>query len=338
MPVVAGALALSAIAALAPAGNAAVERAAVVGSSVTKIIMPPVGAGPANSVVFGKMSYHGGVGGIGVETAPKVYLVFWGTQWGTATTVGGNLTFSNDPRGAAPIEQNFLRGLYGSQDTWSTSQSQYCQNTAVGSTKCGKGTSKIKHPTATPLAGVWYDNASAEPVQATQAQLGSEAVLAAQHFGNTTAASNASTQYVIFSSTGLHPDGFNNPLQWCAWHSYTGSVVGNVAYTNLPYLSDVGPSCGANFVNAGAAGLPDGYSIVEGHEYAETVTDQFPSAGWTGPGSETGDKCAWIQTGRGAAANITLATGTFPVQSLFSNNAGISGNCDIFYAGKRNQH
>ena len=25
--------------------------------------------------------YHGGTGGIGVETAPKVYLVLWGSQW-----------------------------------------------------------------------------------------------------------------------------------------------------------------------------------------------------------------------------------------------------------------
>ena len=25
--------------------------------------------------------YHGGVGGIGVETTPKVYLVLWGSQW-----------------------------------------------------------------------------------------------------------------------------------------------------------------------------------------------------------------------------------------------------------------
>src|SRR5262245_472417 len=31
--------------------------------------------------------YHGGVGGIGVETAPRVYVVFWGSQW------------SNDPSG-----------------------------------------------------------------------------------------------------------------------------------------------------------------------------------------------------------------------------------------------
>src|SRR5262245_2767259 len=33
------------------------------------------------------LSYNGGVNGIGVTSGtPKVYLVFWGTQWGTAGT------------------------------------------------------------------------------------------------------------------------------------------------------------------------------------------------------------------------------------------------------------
>src|SRR5579863_8099039 len=27
--------------------------------------------------------YHGGTGGIGVETTPKIYLVLWGSQWST---------------------------------------------------------------------------------------------------------------------------------------------------------------------------------------------------------------------------------------------------------------
>jgi serine protease len=341
VPVVVGALALSAVAALAPAGNASTERAAVVGSH--KITMPPVGAKPDNSVVFGKLAYGGGIGGVGVETNAKVYLVFWGTQWGTASMSGPNLVFTNDPRSAAPYVQNFLRGLFGSQDTWSTSMKQYCQGVAAGATKCGKGTVKVKHPTSTPLVGVWYDNAGAAPTSATEPQLGAEGVRAAQHFGNTTAASNVSTQYVIMSPTGTHPDGFPS-TGFCAWHDYAADLgaaepFGHVALTNMPYVSDAGFSCGQNFVNAGAAGLNDGFSIVEGHEYAETVTDQFPIGGWfTNSGGENGDKCAWVNAGRGAAANITTSTGTFAVQSLFSNNAGTAGNCSIFYATKRNQH
>src|SRR5215472_18082868 len=35
-----------------------------------------------------ELSYHGGIGGIGVETNPKVFLVLWGSQWN-----------NNDPSG-----------------------------------------------------------------------------------------------------------------------------------------------------------------------------------------------------------------------------------------------
>src|SRR5258708_33295991 len=45
---------------------------------------------PGGGSTSANLSYHGGVGGVGVETAPKVYLVFWGAQWN-----------SNDPSGEA---------------------------------------------------------------------------------------------------------------------------------------------------------------------------------------------------------------------------------------------
>ena len=72
----------------------------------------------------------------------------------------------------------------------------------------------------------------------------------------------------------------------------------------------------------------DGVSIVGGHEFAETETDANPPSGWTDTaGAETGDKCAWIQAGPGASANVTLSSGTFAVQSLWSNaaNSGAGG-------------
>jgi serine protease len=103
-----------------------------------------------------------------------------------------------------------------------------------------------------------------------------------------------------------------------------------VAYTNLPYITDAGASCGANFNGMGPTA---GITIVEGHELAETMTDQFPNGGWLdGSGAENGDKCAWISSGQGASARVTLSTGTFPVQSLWSNafNSG-SGGCVLSY-------
>ena len=73
------------------------------------------------------LSYHGGTGGVGVETAPKVYLVLWGSQW------------ANDPSGEAQILENFFNGVGGSP--WLNSVTQYCQGVATGTTNCrGAGT------------------------------------------------------------------------------------------------------------------------------------------------------------------------------------------------------
>jgi len=259
------------------------------------------------------LSYHGGVGGIGVETSPKIYLVLWGSQW------------SSDPSGEARILQSFYTGVGGS--SWADSVTQYCQGVATGTVFCNGAGQAAGNPQGI-LAGVWHDNASTAPSKPRQSQLAAEAVRAAQNFGNTTSASNASAQYVIATSHGHNSSGFGT--SYCAYHSSTSSTVGNVAYTNLPYITDAGASCGANFNGLG----PDaGITIVAGHEMAETMTDQFPNGGWLDPsGAENGDKCAWISSGQGAAADTTLLTGTFPVQSLWSNafNSG-SGGCVLSY-------
>ena len=256
------------------------------------------------------LAYNGGVGGIGVETAPKVYLVLWGSQWN-----------GNDPSGEAARVQSFLQGVGGSP--WLNSVTQYCQGVAVGTVFCGSSGQHAGNPSNI-LSGIWNDNGSAAVSHPTQSQLAAEAVRAAQHFGNTTGSSNATTQYVIATSHGNNASGFGT--QYCAWHSSTSSSVGNVAYTNLPYITDAGASCGANFNGLGPNA---GQTIVEGHELAETITDQFPNGGWLDRrGAENGDKCAWISSGQGASSNIQLSTGTFAVQSLWSNafNGG-SGGC-----------
>ena len=118
--------------------------------------------------------------------------------------------------------------------------------------------------------------------------------------------------------------------QYCAWHSATSSSYGNIAYMNLPYMTDAGGSCGANFNGLGANA---GITIVGGHEMAETITDQFPSSGWLDSnGEENGDKCAWISSGQGASADTTLSTGTFAVQSLWSNAFNSdAGGCVLSY-------
>lgn len=290
------------------------------------------------------LSYGGGVDGIGVTSGtPKVYLVVYGSQWGTAgTDSNGNTTLSGDSTGAVPYLQGLFKGLGTGNELWSGVMTQYCDGPGVsaGATSCPSSAAHIGYPTGGAFAGIWYDNSATSPSAATGHQLANEAVRAAAHFGNTTAASNRYVQYVILSPTGAKPDGFNTPGGgFCAWHDWNGdsslsggpvsSPYGDIAFTNMPYVADMGTSCGSGSVRDNR----DGFSIVEGHEYAETVTDQNPAGGWTNQtgdatynGQENGDECAWITSGQGATQLVTMGNGSYPMQSSWSND---TNRCDI---------
>jgi len=296
------------------------------------------------------LAYGGGTETIGVTAgSPKVYLVVYGSQWGNASTDSdGNSTFSADSAGAVTRLQSMFKGLGTGGELWSGIMTQYCDGGSLhtGATTCTPDANHVGYPTTRVLAGVWYDNSSASPTLATAAQLFQEAVSAAAHFGNTTPAANRLAQYVILSPPGTHPDGFNTPgSPFCAWHSYASDVgtggapppspYGNIALTNMPYVPDAGTECGANFVN-GANGALDGVTMVEAHEYAETLTDQLPGTGWTNQsgyasavGTEVGDECQWITTGDAPAANVVMGNGTYAMPSLWSND---SGHCVISHA------
>ena len=282
-------------------------------------IMRPLGfkpvqhAKPARPTRTNNLKYGGGVGGIGVETAPTVYLVLWGSQW-----------TGNDPSGEEALLASFFSKAGGSP--WLRSVTQYCQGVSSGTIFCNGAGQAAGGGVS--FATPWYDNASAAPSQPSQSQLAGEAIRAAAHFGKTAAGSNNTTQYVIATATHNSSSGFGT--QYCAWHSSTSSSYGNIAYTNLPYITDAGSSCGANFNNLGPKA---GITIVEGHELAETITDQYPNGGWLDKqGAENGDKCAWITSGQGASASVSLNGTSFPVQSLWSNAFNnSSGGCVLSY-------
>ncbi|MDQ1706054.1 MAG: hypothetical protein QOF18_2420 [Frankiaceae bacterium] len=282
----------------------------------------------------GPLRYGGGVDGIGVTTgAEKVYLIFWGSQWGSSGTDSfGNLTLTGDTKGVAPRLQQLFKGVGTNGETWSGVMTQFCEGVAAGATTCPASAPHVAYPTGGAYAGVWADTAAASPTAASGHAIGVEAVKAASHFGNTSAASNRNAQYVVVAPPGANPDNYKTG-GFCAWHDWNGdttltgggvsSTVGDVAFTNLPYLPDAGTSCGQNYVNAGTAGALDGVTIVEGHEYSETITDQNPAGGWTDiQGYENADKCAWVGVGgTGGAQNISFATGSFAMQSTYSNDA-----------------
>jgi serine protease len=254
----------------------------------------PAGARTAQASTGGNLTYHGGP----IQPAPKIYVVHWGsaTQWG-----------SGDVNGEAAYYQNFISGVGGSQ--WLSSVTQYTQSdgTHVGNA-------------AGSYVGTWNDTVDAVPdlskSSTYQSRIAAEAQRAAAHFGDY----STSASYVIMIPHGVAVYNFagnsRSLYAYCAWHSSTSSSGGTIAYTNFPYQSDAGASCGSGSVNS--PGTLDGVSIVGGHEQAETETDPQPNTGWLdSSGAENGDKCAWTNL-----QNTSFSTGTFPTQPLWSNSAG----------------
>lgn len=296
------------------------------------------GSGTANSANAGsngqaipfnnydlQMTYRGSQDSIGVTTGPpQVYLIYWGSQWGTqgSDPATGDVTLSGDPDKAAPYQQDFFKGLGSSTDTWSKVMTQYCEGTSAGSSRCDAGANHVGMPIAgKTLAGVWVDNSAPSPQAATEPQIAAEVAAAAKHFGNTEPNQNRNVQYVVNTPQGENSDKWKE-LGYCAWHTFMRTPSsGTLAYTLMPYLTDVS-ACGTNWFGENTPrGRLDGYGIIGGHEYAETITDQNPSGAWTdATGQENGDKCAWIPMGsNGGMFNLQLSTGSFPVQTTWSN-------------------
>lgn len=260
-----------------------------------------------------------------IDTAPAVYVVFWGSQWGLPSTDAGNQpTLSGDPDGMAADLLGMLSGLGTGSEGWSGITTQYC-TAPTGATQCATSARHVGVPTGGALAGWWADGSVSAPVVATSTQVATEAADAAAHFGfsSTNPPGAAGIQIVVVSPTGTHPEGFNLgsptptlPLAGaCADHGWaTAPAIGGYAFTDLPYLPDAGASCGAGAVHPGNP--LDGVSIVEGHEYAETLTDTDPGAGWFDTnGQEVADRCVWT-----GLTDVAMATGTFPMQPIWSND------------------
>ena len=232
--------------------------------------------------------YNGGQ----VQHSPHVYLLLWGPNW------------SSDPSQAASASylESFYAGLgVQPQDNWSTTMTQYGD---------GSGAPSFN---GSVYEGAWQD-VSTPPTDTTQSQLAAEADAFTSTQGIT---DRADAQIVIATQSGTCPAYFYAPDcggtgPWCAWHSSS-----NEPYTTLPYLLDAGSACGEDYLG----GIHDGFSLLGGHEFAETVTDPTVDSGWWDPndssGGEVGDKCQW----RTPNGDVNLSTGSFAMQSLWSNAA-----------------
>jgi len=281
-----------------------------------------------DQVSASNLIYHGGT----VQTVPAVFIVYWGTEWGTGfTSTNGAFTYTS-----ATI-QNYINSFFTNVggSPWAGVQTQYCQGIGAPAFACTgrSGAQYITNPVGQ-LKGVWTDPTPAPADIVTTAlvsnfttdPLEAEAIKAAQHFGY-----DANATYMIFTPPNHGATGYGSV--YCAYHHETGHTTSpGVRYAFIPYVPERGAACGGNKVNpdndAFGHGYLDGYSIVAGHEYVEAVTDPGNlngyQDGWNdATTSENADKCAW-----GGLQNITLAGQTYAVQPLWSNEAnGAQGAC-----------
>lgn len=255
------------------------------------------------------LGYHGGP----VQHSPRVYLLLWG-DWSSSAA-----------QGAYSYLYSFYDGLGASpQDRWSTVTSQYGDGS--GSPTFGSSVFDTQA----------YQDTSAPPNPVTPDDLAAEAYSVISAAGITDL---ADAQVVVASAPGTcFSDGFAGSCgstqqngTYCGWHSYATGSSGNLPFVNLPFLLDAGAGCGENWLNPGPNGTFDGFGTIGGHEYAETITDPIVDTGWwdssdtASGGGEIGDKCAWGGPVSGLsdpAGDVALSTGTYAMQSLWSNTYG----------------
>lgn len=258
------------------------------------------------------MTYHGGP----VEHSPHVYIVFWGPNWNNKNT--------NEPA-AQQYLISFYQGLGQAPDDWTRTESQYGDK--GGHPVFGKSL----------YAGSFVDNGTPENPVSTR-NLGSELNKAATHFNLSVAAARQSMIVIAPQSGTCYAPAPNGAVfagncgaqqtqGYCAYHSFAGSSSVYLPVVILPYQLDAGQGCGQDFVNP--SGTFDGFSITAGHETAETITDPTIAAWYDAndlgiSGGEIADKCAWGgslwgQTPPDPSGNVNLPTGSFAMQSLWSN-------------------
>lgn len=229
-------------------------------------------------------NYYGGT----VLTKPKAYLILWGyKKYG-------------DPDKVAALLEAYLKNMGGTGYT--NIYTQYYQDIS-------NKTTYVTNPKKQ-YGGVWDDEKDAVPSNPTDGQVAAESLVGMKHFGY-----DVNASYIVATPTGHSSAGFGT--SWCAYHSNTYSGSNMVSYTNLPYMPDAGGSCGANIIGApkDESSTDEGVTIVEGHEYGESVTDPNPGEGWYNFSyGEIGDACAWTNI-----QNDTFGKKQYTAQPMYSN-------------------
>ena len=222
-----------------------------------------------------------------VLVSPKMYLIFWGFK------------AAGDPDRTKPLLKKYAKVVGGSP-----LNNIYTQYYEIS----GGNTIPITNPKQQ-FGGAWEDDGAAVPAHPTDAQVAAEAIRGVAHFGY-----DPNGSYVVATPHGHSTTGFGS--DFCAYHSATMANGQLVSYTNLPYMPDAN-DCGTNVIAppSDESGTDEGVTIVEGHEYAESVTDPNPPTGWyNGQYGEIGDICAWQDI-----RNDPFGKKSYTSQPMYSN-------------------
>lgn len=264
------------------------------------------------------VTYHGGP----VMRSPRVYLYFWGPKWKSAAA----------EKGAMNYLVRFYQGLGATPDAWPLTAAQY--RSSQGGPAFGRPLyAGAKVDTTKPQASVTLTDFVKEADKARKAfgvtvgNLQNSLIVIAPQSGTCFAVQTDGGNFIgnCGKDTGV-------TAGYCAFHDYdlyqTGTTRRFLPWINVPFQLDAGTGCGEGFVNK--PGTYDGFSLAAGHETMEAIADPTVSAWYDAQdkvsgGGEIADKCAWggaAWGGHDPIGDITLRTGTFAMQSLWSNAAG----------------
>lgn len=227
------------------------------------------------------MRYQGGR----VLRDPRVYVVFWGSEWGSPDAKGMPTA---DPRGIAPIVIDFFGRLGGRGDTWSAILTQYCAGVKINASTCGPGSRRIQRPVRSPLRGWWVDASPAPNQTKTDVATGAWHEVtdrALAHF-----AAPHPDNIVVLMRPATNQDG-----QCAAFHTVANTKRGKQPIIVMPYPLPGGtcpenpPVCDLSKPLECQPKVEYAVTALASHEYAETVTNPIPTNCL-----RSTDVCGWI--------------------------------------------
>jgi hypothetical protein len=318
-----------------------------VAAALLAAALAPGFAIPASASTSPRIAYHSGP----EVPDPHVFLIYWGSWWVTSSQA------SNQKAALSHLFSGIGGGNWGRIIDQYCQHSNYYD---PGTTECpdlGSRTAKSGNPV---LIGS-YTDPSDPPEAPTDNQLADEAATAFQESTRAWSLGTSVIPLVLtppgyYPRSDLN-DGYCGHHGWSFYDSnakFSGTTpdMQPFAWADVPVsASDPVNNSGAHWCNFGH-GLTAGLTITAGHEFAEAVTDWMPTPNLrteqvTKPCASSGGSCTWeilpAWSNRGNPDwprqgsppgeigdpcrqpadifKLTLSTGTFWMQKLWSNTA-----------------